>query len=126
VYNDVSVNENMHLATAFKILRRPGNDLWEHLSPDQFRFFRRTVIQIVLATDMAGHSELLQVNSLTFCDFFLSLLVKFAFRHPAAGLLPNPIITAVATYRVAFACQAVAAVQCWLGHAKHRQVCSHL
>lgn len=60
VYNDVSVNENMHLATAFKILRRPGNDLWEHLSPDQFRFFRRTVIQIVLATDMAGHSELLQ------------------------------------------------------------------
>lgn len=60
VYNDVSVNENMHLATAFKILRRPGNDLWEHLSPDQYRFFRRTVIQIVLATDMAGHSELLQ------------------------------------------------------------------
>lgn len=60
VYNDVSVNENMHLATAFKILRRPGNDLWEHLSLDQFRFFRRTVIQIVLATDMAGHSELLQ------------------------------------------------------------------
>lgn len=98
MYNDVSVNENMHLATAFKILRRPGNDLWEHLSPDQFRFFRRTVIQIVLATDMAGHSELLQVNSLTFCDFPLSLLLKFAFRHPAAGLLPNPIITAVATY----------------------------
>ncbi|DBA98108.1 hypothetical protein WJX77_006732 [Trebouxia sp. C0004] len=60
VYNDVSVNENMHLATAFKILRRPGNEVWEHLSPEQFRFFRRTVIQIVLATDMAGHSELLQ------------------------------------------------------------------
>lgn len=60
VYNDVSVNENMHLATAFKILRRPGNDLMEHLSPEQYRFFRRTVIQIVLATDMAGHSELLQ------------------------------------------------------------------
>lgn len=60
VYNDVSVNENMHLATAFKILRRPGNDLMEHLSPEHYRFFRRTVIQIVLATDMAGHSELLQ------------------------------------------------------------------
>jgi len=52
-------------------LRRPGNVLWEHLSPDQFRFFRRTVIQIVLATDMAGHSELLQVTSLTFCYVFL-------------------------------------------------------
>ena len=61
VYNDVSVNENMHLATAFKILRRPGNDLWEHLTSDQYRFLRRTVIQIVLATDMAGHSDLLQV-----------------------------------------------------------------
>ena len=64
VYNDVSVNENMHLATAFKILRRPGNDLMEHLSLDQYRFFRRTVIQIVLATDMAGHSELLQASPL--------------------------------------------------------------
>ena len=62
MYNDVSVNENMHLATAFKILRRPGNDLVEHLSPEQYRFFRRTVIQIVLATDMAGHSELLQAS----------------------------------------------------------------
>lgn len=64
VYNDVSVNENMHLATAFKILRRPGNDLMEHLTPEQYRFFRRTVIQIVLATDMAGHSELLQASCL--------------------------------------------------------------
>lgn len=34
----------------------------EHLSPEQYRFFRRTVIQIVLATDMAGHSELLQAS----------------------------------------------------------------
>lgn len=64
IYNDVSVNENMHLATAFKILRRPGNDLMEHLTPEQYRFFRRTVIQIVLATDMAGHSELLQASIL--------------------------------------------------------------
>ena len=64
VYNDVSVNENMHLATAFKILRRPGNDLMEHLTQEQYRFFRRTVIQIVLATDMAGHSELLQASRL--------------------------------------------------------------
>ena len=72
VYNDVSVNENMHLATAFKILRRPGNDLWEHLSPDQYRFFRRTVIQIVLATDMAGHSELLQVTEASLLMWWLS------------------------------------------------------
>lgn len=61
LYNDISVNENMHLATAFKIMRRPGNDLLEHLPADQYRYFRRVVIQIVLATDMAGHSELLQV-----------------------------------------------------------------
>lgn len=75
VYNDVSVNENMHLATAFKILRRPGNDLWEHLTPDQYRFLRRTVIQIVLATDMAGHSDLLQASTTPKCTAFLLLLL---------------------------------------------------
>jgi len=102
VYNDVSVNENMHLATAFKILRRPGNDLWEHLSPDQFRFFRRTVIQIVLATDMAGHSELLQVTSLLLC--FCSLPMKFALRYLAAGLLLYRVTTAVASHPAASCC----------------------
>lgn len=100
MYNDVSVNENMHLATAFKILRRPGNDLWEHLSPDQFRFFRRTVIQIVLATDMAGHSELLQVNSLTFC--YVLLANKFCSQFPMLqDCCQGPVIKVVASYSVA-------------------------
>lgn len=78
IYNDVSVNENMHLATAFKIMRRPGNDLLEHLPADQYRFFRRTVIQIVLATDMAGHSELLQVSPSNEILFVITLYATVA------------------------------------------------
>ena len=79
IYNDVSVNENMHLATAFKILRRPGNNLMEHLSAEQYRFFRRTVIQIVLATDMAGHAELLQASA---WPLHLSNLFPCSRQHP--------------------------------------------
>jgi hypothetical protein len=59
VYNDNSPNENMHVARAFEILARPGHNFLEPLSPDQYCVVRRLVIEIVLATDMAGHSSVL-------------------------------------------------------------------
>jgi 3'5'-cyclic nucleotide phosphodiesterase len=58
-WNDISVNENMHAATAFQLLRRPACDFLAGLDADDYRFVRRTVIGIVLATDMASHAELL-------------------------------------------------------------------
>ena len=56
-HNDVSPNESHHLATAFKLMRR------HHFLCDMpragFRTFRETVIQLVMATDMAHHHAVL-------------------------------------------------------------------
>ena len=52
----------MHAATAFKIFLRPQNNFLAHLSDNHYRFFRRTVISIVLATDMAAHADLVNVR----------------------------------------------------------------
>lgn len=62
-YNDSSVNENMHAATAFRIFLKPNNNFMAHLSDSHFRFFRRTVISIVLSTDMAAHADLVNVST---------------------------------------------------------------
>lgn len=57
-YNDNSVNENMHAAEAFRLMRREGHDFLAHLPPDQWRFVRHTMVAIILATDMAVHADL--------------------------------------------------------------------
>jgi hypothetical protein len=62
-YNDHSVNENMHAARAFRIFVKPQNNFMAHLPDSYYRYFRRTVISIVLSTDMAGHAELVSVSA---------------------------------------------------------------
>ena len=52
----------MHISLAFQILKRHHQDVLQPLTEEQFRFVRRLMIQIVLATDMAGHTELLKVG----------------------------------------------------------------
>ena len=61
VYNDNSINENMHASVAWRLLQQPQNNFLGHLLEEEQRFVRRTLIQIILATDMAGHSTLLKV-----------------------------------------------------------------
>ena len=46
LYNDNSVNENGHAATAFRILLQPACNFARDFDPEEFSFFRRLVIAI--------------------------------------------------------------------------------
>eukprot|EP01132_Coremiostelium_polycephalum_P004851 gene4851-6047_t len=56
-YNDVSVLENHHAMLTFKILKNSECNILEGLNEDQYKELRRSVIQLILATDMANHFE---------------------------------------------------------------------
>ncbi|KAM5187569.1 3',5'-cyclic-AMP phosphodiesterase 4C isoform 2-T2 [Callospermophilus lateralis] len=59
MYNDVSVLENHHLAVGFKLLQAPNCDIFQNLGAKQRLSLRRMVIDMVLATDMSKHMNLL-------------------------------------------------------------------
>ncbi|KAM6168144.1 3',5'-cyclic-AMP phosphodiesterase 4C [Erethizon dorsatum] len=59
MYNDISVLENHHLATGFKLLQAENCDIFRKLSRKQWLSLRRMVIDMVLATDMSKHMNLL-------------------------------------------------------------------
>jgi hypothetical protein len=56
-YNDVSVLENHHASLLFRVLQDPECDIFCNLNDDQKKEIRRTIIQLVLATDMSNHFE---------------------------------------------------------------------
>jgi hypothetical protein len=59
-YNDVSVCENHHIAATFKImLENKDSQIFENLSLDEFKKLRKTMIKVVIATDMALHFDYL-------------------------------------------------------------------
>ncbi len=59
LYNDVSVLENHHVATLFRIVNDPtvNADIFARLSKEQFREVRAVIIKSVLGTDMRYHFE---------------------------------------------------------------------
>ncbi len=68
---------------------QPANNFLEGLEADEFRFLRRTVIGIVLATDMASHADLLSdftgVSVLPPLPALSLILLASAFQCEAAG-----------------------------------------
>lgn len=60
-YNDKSVNENHHVAAAFRVLLRPASNFLEALAPQDFKQLRSLVVELVLGTDMAEAGKILQV-----------------------------------------------------------------
>ncbi|KAH3756902.1 3'5'-cyclic nucleotide phosphodiesterase family protein [Pelomyxa schiedti] len=82
-YNDISILENFHASTAFQLLEQPDMNFTASFSKEMFREFRTLVINLVLATDMSRHVELLGMwksstataeNSLKFTDSTSRLL----------------------------------------------------
>ena len=62
-YNDMHVLEMHHAAQAFQIAQqRPDCNIFKHLSPKSFKQVRSFMIELVLATDMAKHFELVGVK----------------------------------------------------------------
>ena len=59
MYNDESVLENHHLAVAFKLLQAEERNIFSHLTAKQVKTLRKMVIDMVLATDMSKHMQLL-------------------------------------------------------------------
>ena len=58
-YNDVSVLESFHAATAFELMSVPGRDVCASMPPQEAAALRRLIIALVLATDTDRHDELL-------------------------------------------------------------------
>jgi hypothetical protein len=59
LYNDRSVLENHHVAAAFLLLEDPKYNFVKTLSKVDFKYLRTTVIDLVLATDLSHHYQLL-------------------------------------------------------------------
>ncbi|KAJ8278693.1 hypothetical protein COCON_G00057590 [Conger conger] len=59
MYNDSSVLENHHLAVGFKLLQEENCDIFQNLGKKQRQSLRKMVIDMVLATDMSKHMNLL-------------------------------------------------------------------
>ena len=59
IHNDQSPLENMHVATLYQIVSRPGLNIFEGLDPDQWRAMRKLIISAILGTDMIHHFPLI-------------------------------------------------------------------
>lgn len=59
--NDISILENMHASLTFSILRTEKFNILSELEPDQFILTRKWLIELILATDMGKHFELLRL-----------------------------------------------------------------
>jgi hypothetical protein len=58
-YNDISVLEMLHAATIFQIILDPESSIFANLTADQWNIARKLIIEMILATDMSKHFDLL-------------------------------------------------------------------
>lgn len=57
-YNDKSPLENYHSSLAFRLLYKPENNWIANFTDEQQHYVRNTIIDLILATDMAVHKKL--------------------------------------------------------------------
>ena len=53
-YNDRSVLESMHISTLFRVLQKPGCNIFSGLQRDDYRAARKIIIDAIMATDLAN------------------------------------------------------------------------
>jgi hypothetical protein len=59
-YNDSSVLENMHISETFNLINTNNNcNIFENMDINDYKIFRKQMINCVLATDMANHNKYL-------------------------------------------------------------------
>ena len=59
-YNDNSVLENMHISETFNLINTNNNcNIFESMDINDYKIFRKQMINCVLATDMANHNKYL-------------------------------------------------------------------
>jgi len=58
-YNNRSVNEQHHVAAAFRLLMKPEMNFLSSMNTSHFQHLRSLVVELVLATDMALNNEIL-------------------------------------------------------------------
>ena len=56
-YNDISVLENMHSSTVFTLLAKQKNNFLAGAPEEMFIWFRKVIIEMILATDMAKYFD---------------------------------------------------------------------
>ena len=60
-YNDISVLENHHVATSFSILSEHQYNILKPFKKDEYKKFRKIMIDAILATDMSHHFKQLGI-----------------------------------------------------------------
>ncbi len=68
VYNDISVLENYHASEAFRVLRQDECNFLRNMDPAAIGSIRHLAIQIILATDLKYHFDLLGEFNLHLSD----------------------------------------------------------
>jgi len=71
-YNDISPLENHHCAMAFSILENPETNIFGNVDCDNLKLIRQNMIMLILATDMAKHSEIVETFKENLEDFDFS------------------------------------------------------
>jgi hypothetical protein len=78
-YNDFSVLEMMHIAVLFEMMKDEEKNIVKHLSDADWQTVRKQIIEMILATDMSRHFELIgRFRALT--DQGLEVLGKYETR----------------------------------------------
>jgi len=91
LYNDQRVLENHHLAKAWELLLKPENNFLKNFERKDFLRIRKLIIELVLATDLSQHNQLLSsfrekilnnenvdVHDEETKELILKIIIKFA------------------------------------------------